>query len=170
MLNGLRQGQHHITGQIQPSAGQLRGHLPPPDSQRLQANPRCLFHQLRHQRRQQATLQAIPQAKHKSPLGVGGIEPAFITEATLKPAQRVPDRAHHRPGPGGGHHAAPLAHKQRVSQALAQPSQRVADRRLGQVEHLGRTGQGALGIDGVEYHKQIQIKARNMHRIYQVSF
>ena len=33
MLDGFRQGQHHVAGQIQPAAGQLRSHLLSADSE-----------------------------------------------------------------------------------------------------------------------------------------
>ena len=132
----------------------------------MQTYPGGVFHELCHQRRQQATFQAIAQAQHESALRLAGIETALIAQATLEAPQGMAHRADHGPGPGGGHHAAALAHEQGVVQAVAQAPQGVAHRRLGQVEHLGGAGQGALGVDGIEDHEQIEIEARHMHGVY----
>ena len=154
------------SGQIQPAAGQFGRQLPARHGHRLQPHAGGLFKNAGGERRQQTALQPVAQSDHEGALRVRHVEAALVAETTLQSAQRVAHRGDHGACPAGGHHACPLAHEQRVLETVAQPPQGVTHRRLGQVEHARRAGQGAFGIDSVEDHEQVQIEAGDMHGAY----
>ena len=85
------------------------------------------------------------------------IEIAALAQVHFQNLQRLPHLLNNVSRERSRHHVRSLAHKQRVLQQVAQPLQRVADRRLRQVQLHPGAGDIALAIDRFEHHKQVQV-------------
>jgi len=79
--------------------------------------------------------------------------------------QQRPHRSDQRLGARGQHERAAAAHEQRIVEQLAQLAQRMAERRLGQRQPLGRQRHRAQLGDDVEHDQQGQVLARQRARI-----
>ncbi len=93
----------------------------------------------------------------KIPTRVFGNEIATLADIHFQNLQRLPHLLNHVPRERCRHHVRPLADEERVLQEIAQSLQRMADRRLGEVQLLARASDVALAIDGFQHDEQIQI-------------
>ena len=72
---------------------------------------------------------------------------------------------HHRAHLVGGDHSVALAHEQWICEQNPQAIEGMGNRRLGQMQCACRRADAAMGIDGIEHPKQIQVHAqiRSVH-------
>ncbi len=148
----------HINGKVQPAGGEFGRDRAP-----VQLGPGNA-----HTGRNVLQAPRKPWGDHECP-GVagrdiehprraGGLEHRARLQSGAQAVQRVAHGRHQRFGHGGRLHAAPFAHKQRVLEMGAQPGQRIADRRLRDVQELARPRQAAFGIDGLQHGQQVQVQ------------
>jgi hypothetical protein len=82
------------------------------------------------------------------------------------PLDRLQDGAHvldQVQGEGAGLHPPAHPDHQRIAELIAQPAQRVADRRGRLAQALGRLGDALGGHERVEDHEQVQVQAVQMN-------
>ena len=163
MADSGRRRQQNVCHRINGAGQQLgfelatisahRGHV---DAWRFLGN-RC------HQGRQQRCLQCVAHRDREAAFTRGRIKPRALAQRALKALQRCAHLGDERARQRRRHHALPAPLEQRVVKQLAQPSQRVADGRLRQVERARRRRDAAFRIDGVEDDEQVQVDPRDMH-------
>jgi hypothetical protein len=82
-----------------------------------------------------------------------------------QPGQRIPHRSDQRLRRRCRRNTGANPHEQRVAQRLAQPRERVAHRRLGEMQLFGGARDAALRIDGLEHRQEIQVESTQVHAI-----
>lgn len=93
------------------------------------------------------------------------LEPAGFMQRAFECTQAVAHARNDRSRERGGHHGIAVALEQRVAEQLAQPVQRMTDRRLTEAELLRRARDALLGVDALEYHQQVQVGTEKVHDV-----
>ena len=119
-----------------------------------------------HQHRHQPVLYRARGGDAENPPRSGGIKPLGLPQSLLQHRQRLAHRPGQRLGSLGRHHLAPTHHEQRVIQRDPQPTQRMTDGGLGEMQPFGGTGDIALLHQHVEYGEQVEVETgeRAIHR------
>ena len=117
-----------------------------------QVNPRRLLAQRPHQPRQQESRAVIGHGQAKGAPGRRRIK-TVRRQQRLDLGQGISQRRRQFQRASGGDQAAALAYQQRVAQQITQAPQRMADRRLAQVQALGSAGDVLLAEQRVEDHQ-----------------
>ena len=89
--------------------------------------------------------------------GAAGIEAIDLAERHLQALQRLADRLDHPAGERRRRHDMAVPGEQRIVEHLPQPPERMADRRLRQVEPPAGARDAAFRVDGVEHHEQVEV-------------
>ena len=127
---------------------------------RLDSHARRRAADLRHQRRQQLAGREVAHVDDELALRHGGVERDRFAQRDLERLQRRIDESGEVIGPRGRRHAAGAAPEQRVLQRQAQPRQRVAHRRLRELQPLRGAADVARRVDGAEHVQQVEIQVR----------
>ena len=119
-----------------------------------------------HQQRHQPVLYRTRGGDAEDPPRAGRFESLGLTQPLLQHRQRLPHRPGQRLGALGRHHLPSAHHEERVIQRDPQPTQRMADGGLGEMQPLGGAGDVALLHQHVEYGEQVEVEAgeRAIHR------
>src|SRR5262249_26667959 len=163
LANAISHADGNVESEVQRAAGQLDFDFAPLDAQRGQGDLRRGFSQKIGQARQDDGFHQLPEAEQKSPPRMRGIEVAVFVEIDLEDLQRLANIVNHVAAEGRRDHVGAFADKKRVLQQLAQPLERVAHRRLGELQLPAGTGQVAFPVDGLKHHEQVEIDLAEMH-------
>lgn len=170
VLYGRRERQQHIHRQIERARGQLALQAAAVHAHGRDFHLGGFGRERLHQRRHHGGFHEIAQADDEALLGDLRLEALRVIEDGAELLQRFAQRVDQPLGQRRGHHLVALAFEQRVVEQVAQARQRMADRRLREVQLLGRLGDAALGVDRVQHDQQVQIDPRNMHGLYRPPF
>ena len=118
----------------------------------------------RYQRRQGRRFDRMPQPKLEALAGGFRLETIKFMQRVANAVQRAANRADQLARQRRRLHHIALSHEQRVLDYVAQPGERVADRRLGEVEDLARARNAAFRVDGVEHHEQVEIEPADIRQ------
>ncbi len=118
-----------------------------------------------HQRRQEIDLADVRHRDREGARAGGGLEPGGGVERVVDRPERVGDRLGERLGKRRRDHPFRCADEQFIPQQLAQPVQRIADRRLRDAEGLGDGRNAPLPEQFVEDDQQVEVDVLQFHGV-----
>ncbi|GMV75756.1 MAG: hypothetical protein AMXMBFR78_27060 [Rubrivivax sp.] len=160
---GAGQRRQVAEGEVQPPVLERRRHRLERELHRVDAHPRRLAADGRHQRRQELVGADVAHVHDEAPLRARGVEAQAFAERGVELAQRGLDLARELVGARRRRDAAAAAHEERVAQRQPQPRQRVAHRRLAQAQRLRRAADAARGVHRREDVQQVEVELAYMH-------
>jgi hypothetical protein len=106
-----------------------------------------------------ANLGMAAAGHHSQPFRTETLPPDLLRqrEEDIDRLQRLADRLDHPPRQRRWCHEPAMADEQRIFDHLPQTTQRVPDRRLGQIEPSAGAGNAGLGVDCIEDDKKVQV-------------
>ena len=113
-----------------------------------------------HQPRQDQHFHRITHRHREAGFAQCRVEALALLDQRTEGLQRLAQRLDQAFGERRRRQVAALADEQRIVEQLAQSRQRVADRRLREVEPLGGPADAAFGDDRVEHDQEVEIDAR----------
>src|SRR5215472_3980756 len=138
-------------------------HIARPDSE-LGVGRQCS--QSRHKSRHQHGSGIFGASDREATLGSSGIEFGW-TERQLELKQTFSEARSDFGGAHGRPHSVRHAHKEFVVQRVAQPAERMTDRRLAKAEAFPRPRDAAFLDQRVEYPEEVQIQRAEMNIIHE---
>ena len=133
--------------------------------QHLQLGLRLLGVERRDQRRHQHRRGGVGHRQHEAAHVAARIEVLRI-ECIAQPVERLAHRRPHRLGMRRGRHAGRAGDEQLLVRRVAQPPQRVADRRLRHRELRCRAGHVAFDHQHVEDAQEVEVERAEVHRAF----
>jgi hypothetical protein len=114
-------------------------------------------------------LQGIAHGDGEAGGRLPGIEAAAGGQHGAHGAQCLAQRLDQALGQRGWRQGAAAAYEQRIAKQRAQPPERVAHRRLGEIEPLCRPADAAFGDDRLEDDQQVEVDAGKINHIDGIS-
>ncbi|CAG9205556.1 hypothetical protein BVI434_1980024 [Burkholderia vietnamiensis] len=153
--------------EVDPACRQLVGRDLAVGVNDAEAQMRCDALDAREQRRQHGERRVVAGGEHERAVTLRGIEATRAGEPLRHRVERLGGPAGDIVGAHGRLHLVAEPHEQRVADRVAQPRERVAQRRRAHREFVRGSGDRAVAVQRVEREQQVQIETAQvgMHHV-----
>ncbi|MNT42531.1 hypothetical protein D3C72_1789550 [compost metagenome] len=150
-------------GQVDLALAHFLGQVHRGVAHRSNRHARRQFTQRAHQLRDEMDFADIGHRDMEVALAARRVEVDLAIERGVQRIQRIRHRLGQFQCQRRRQHALGAAHEKIVVEDATQPGQRIADRRLAQLQRLGRARDGAQAQQVFEHHQQVQVDVVQLH-------